>query len=506
MGELYDKLSDYGKSDMYPYHMPGHKRRVAGSLPGELFQIDITEIEGFDNLHRPEGILLDLEQRASGLYGSEECYYLINGSTVGILAAVSSAIPKGGHILMTRNCHKSAYHAVYLRNLTVSYLYPKMISDYNIYDGLTAQEVEEALERNPEVQGVLIVSPTYEGRISEIGKIAEVVHKRGIPLIVDEAHGAHLGFCDDFAKNSCTQGADLVIHSVHKTLPALTQTALLHVNGNLVDRGLVRRFLDIYQTSSPSYILMAGIDNAIDYVKNVGEKDFRVFAQRFRKMCEELRCLRKLKILMPDPLYSEKTHQENGIQNNGNWENRCRENRCLESGHQDIGKLVISVNGANLSGKELYDILLHEYHLQPEMASETYVLAMFTVCDSEEAYERMTKALISIDERIGFAGSSSSLHEPVGHPLIACELAEAWDCGAKERDLTESVGRVSAAFVELYPPGVPILVPGEVITEEIVEKIQTWIARGLNVMGINIQEGGIGIFVIPEENNERAFH
>lgn len=120
MGELYDKLSDYGKSDRYPYHMPGHKRRVAGNLPGELFQIDITEIEGFDNLHRPEGILLDLEQRASGLYGSEECFYLINGSTAGILAAVSSAIPKGGHILMARNCHKSAYHAVYLRNLTVS--------------------------------------------------------------------------------------------------------------------------------------------------------------------------------------------------------------------------------------------------------------------------------------------------------------------------------------------------------------------------------------------------
>ena len=491
MGELYDKLSDYGKSDRYPYHMPGHKRRVAGNLPGELFQIDITEIEGFDNLHRPEGILLDLEQRASGLYGSEECFYLINGSTAGILAAVSSAIPKGGHILMARNCHKSAYHAVYLRNLTVSYLYPKMISDYNIYDGLTAQEVEEALERNPEVQGVLIVSPTYEGRISEIGKIAEVVHKRGIPLIVDEAHGAHLGFCDDFAKNSCTQGADLVIHSVHKTLPALTQTALLHVNGNLVDRGLVRRFLDIYQTSSPSYILMAGIDNAIDYVKKEGKKDFRVFAKRFRKMCEELRCLEKLKILMPDPLSHKKAYQENGYR---------------ENVHQDIGKLVISVRGSDLSGKELYDLLLHEYHLQPEMATETYVLAMFTVCDSQEAYERMTKALVAIDERIGFAEGNPTLEDPVVPPLIACELAEAWDLGSRKLDLKASVGRVSAGFVELYPPGVPILVPGEIITEEIVEKIQSWIAMGLYVMGIEGQKGETGIFVIPEEENERTFH
>ena len=261
------------------------------------------------------------------------------------------------------NCHKSAYHAAYLRNLEISYLYPGMLDEYGILDALTPKQVERVLEENPGVQAVLIVSPSYEGRIANVREIAEVVHKRGIPLIVDEAHGAHLGFAEGFAENSCQAGADIVIHSVHKTLPALTQTALLHVNGSRVDRERLKRFLRIYQTSSPSYLLMASIDNALNYVQERGKRAFASFLQEWNRMQKELTV--------------------------------CKHLRFVSRGDasQDIGKLLISVAGTSLSGRQLYDVLLGKYRLQPEMATETYVLAMFTINDSREGYERMTGKL-----------------------------------------------------------------------------------------------------------------
>ncbi len=229
MSRLFERLEANASSDMYPLHMPGHKRRPCGKLSAGLYGSDITEIDGFDNLHQPEGIFLELQKEAARLYGSEKSYYLVNGSTGGILSAISAALPLEGHILMARNCHKSAYHAVYLRKLTVSYLMPTMLPGYDICEGVTPDQVSSALDRESDIQAVLIVSPTYEGRLANVREIARIVHERGIPLIVDEAHGAHLGLAKGLHENSCQAGADLVIHSVHKTLPALTQSALLHV-------------------------------------------------------------------------------------------------------------------------------------------------------------------------------------------------------------------------------------------------------------------------------------
>ena len=203
MEHLLDKLDRYSKEDIYPYHMPGHKRRCWGKLPEEMYRRDITEIEGFDDLHHPEEILKALQEHAAILYGADESFYLVNGSTSGILSAVSAMLPAGGHILMARNCHKAAYHAVYLRNLSVTYLYPEVMEMYDIPDAISPDQIRKALEQETDIGAVLIVSPTYEGRISDIKGIAEAVHEKGIPLIVDEAHGAHLGFSSDFAPNSC---------------------------------------------------------------------------------------------------------------------------------------------------------------------------------------------------------------------------------------------------------------------------------------------------------------
>lgn len=471
MEHLFDKLEAYGKSGVYPCHMPGHKREALGRLPFALAGIDITEIEGFDNLHHPQGILRRLQQRAAELCGAEESFYLINGSTGGVLSAVSAALPAGGRLLMARNCHSSAYHAAYLRNLRISCLWPEWLEEFDLFEAIQAEQVREALEREPEIEAVLLVSPTYEGRIADIARIAEIVHEKGIPLIVDEAHGAHLGLNGRVHKNSCQAGADLVIQSVHKTLPALTQTALIHVNGKLVDRKLLRRFLRIYQSSSPSYLLMASIDSALDYVERCGEEAYAVFERRYEKMREGLRGCRHLKFLPQD-----------------------RE-------RQDLGKLVISVKDTSVTGKQLYDILLNRYGLQAEMAGESYVLAMFTLGDSAEGYERMERALLEIDgelaEKSKAAGREEGLSavqgdlnggrricDRAGEKDSDIPLGVAWDSAKELTPLSECMDRYAGEFIFLYPPGIPLAVPGETMTESLIRDIRRQIGEGLNVQGV----------------------
>lgn len=466
MESLFEQLREYSKSAYYPYHMPGHKRNAAGGLSEEIARIDITEIDGFDNLHQPEGILREVQEQAAAIYGAEESFYLINGSTGGILSAISTVLPPGGHILMARNCHKSAYHAAYLRNLKISYLYPSVMEEFDICDVITPGQVREALERNPDVGAVFLVSPTYEGRIADIRAIARTVHEKRIPLIVDEAHGAHLGMAEGFAENSCQAGADIVIHSVHKTLPAMTQTALLHVNGNRIDREKLKRFLHIYQTSSPSYVLMASIDNAMGILRKGREELFAAFYMNYTRMLQNLSVCRNLQFL------------------------------SLKEGRQDIGKLVISAGKFGLSGQKLYNLLLKEYHLQLEMASVSYCLAMFTVGDREEGYARMTGALLDVDGRItaGALQPDRNIQEKSAFSVTSflkesqissISLTKAWDQERKLVPLEKAAGSYAGEFINLYPPGIPLLVPGERFSPDHCRQIAAYLEQGLNVQGIS---------------------
>lgn len=460
MESLFKLLEGNGKSEYYPYHMPGHKRRLNGELPIEVMETDITEIDDFDNLHNATGILQEAQKRASHLYGSRETFFLINGSTCGILSAISAAVPEGGRLLMARHCHKAAYHGVYLRHICVDYLYPNLIEGTTIADAITPAQVKQAMEENT-YDAVLIVSPTYEGRISNIEEIAKVVHEKGSILIVDEAHGAHLGFSSEFSKGSVSLGADLVIHSVHKTLPSLTQTALLHLNDHRVDEEKIRRFLRIYQSSSPSYLLMAGIDNCLRLVEEQGDRLFETFASRYFQMMEELSSCEKLRFLQPS------------------------------LGLQDIGKLVILTGETDITGKELYDILRTTYQLQLEMAGGEYAIAMFTVSDTEEGFARMTKALLELDTSLKHHEKKPALHCAAYSDLQSKQvlsLSKAWDQKKKPIRLSEAKGLVAGDFVNLYPPGIPILVPGEQITEEKRSCIQDYIMAGYEVQGIKKAE------------------
>ena len=264
MQNLYDKLTNYCNSDRYPFHMPGHKRCKREYPFTSFYQLDITEVENFDNLHHPMGILMEIQQKAATFFGTKQTFYLVNGSTSGNLSAMSAIVTMGGKIILSRNSHKSAYHACYLRNLDIQYIYPEYVQEYSINGGINPNDIIHAIEENMDASAIFITSPTTDGIISDVKKIADICHRYGKILIVDEAHGSHLGQTAKMPLNAIQNDADIVIHSLHKTLPSLTQTALLHVNSDRVDLEKLQYYLSIYQTSSPSYLLMASIDQCIE--------------------------------------------------------------------------------------------------------------------------------------------------------------------------------------------------------------------------------------------------
>lgn len=461
---LYDKLLQYQSSEMYPFHMPGHKRRKDDFA--NPFLIDITEIEGFDNLHHAEGILKDAQDRAAALYHSEETYFLVNGSTCGILAAVSACMTRGGKILMARNCHKATYHAAYLRGLDIEYLYPEKEDIFGINGGIHEDIVEKALEEFQDIQAVMITSPTYDGVVSNVEKIAQIVHRKGIPLIVDEAHGAHFGFHEYFPKSSVEMGADLVIHSLHKTLPSLTQTALLHVNGNRVDRECLRRFLDIYQTSSPSYVFMAGMDSCVCLLEKRGGELFESLRRNlevFYKQTESLGCIY--------------------LANHG---------LMGKSGIHDFdrSKLVISARNAGFTGNQLANLLRNRYHLELEMAGGSYGLALTSISDTEEGFLRLSEALKEIDACLenkiekNTEKSTLTIEDIVIKNEVWCRIHEALESPGESVLLEKAEGKICREFVYLYPPGIPMLVPGEIISREVLGKIRRLVREGYSVQGM----------------------
>lgn len=468
MKTIYEYLNAYGKSDSYGFHMPGHKRNenmMDNTLP---YGIDITEIDGFDDLHHADGIIKRAEERAAKLYHAEETHFLVNGSTVGILSAILGATEKGDKILAARNCHKSVYHAMYLNELEPVYIYPNYEKESGLNGTIEAEEIREALESDRSVRAVVIVSPTYDGVVSDVRAIAEVVHAYGIPLIVDEAHGAHFGFHSYFPENANVQGADLVIHSVHKTLPALTQTALIHMNGEIVQREKVRMYLHMLQSSSPSYVLMASIDECMELLEKQGKTVFAKYVERLEQIRAELRKMQYLKL--------------------------------VETEQYDKSKFVISVRNADITSRELSEILRQNYHLEMEMTAGDYVLAMTAIGDTEEGFRRLAGALQEIENSLKKKSGGkerkrlelrekTSMMSKLPRGEVCCTCAEILR-RKQGRSCTwkESVGEIAMEYAYLYPPGIPVIVPGERVSEEAVQYLTWYFENGFSIEGLEKNE------------------
>lgn len=461
MARLYKELEKYGQSDHYPFHMPGHKRNKASSMGNFPLERDITEISGFDNLHHAEGIIKDAQEYAAQLYGTKKCFFSVNGSTAALLAAISASVEKGKKILMARNCHKAVYHALYLRELQPIYLYPHEDSKLGINGGISPSRVERYLEENQDVQAVLLTSPTYDGIVSDIRKIAEVTHRYGCLLIVDEAHGAHFHFSQYFPVSAAELGADIVIQSFHKTLPSMTQTAVLHVCSDRADIEKIKRFMAIYQTSSPSYVLMASIDACMDKLHKDGTQMFREFTFQLEKARQRLAKCEQIRLISVEMLDSRDVYDF------------------------DRSKLLFSTAGTSINGHELHNRLRDEFHIEMEMEAENYVLGIASVGDTQQGLERLCDAVEQIDARVEICRQEENESTSYAKMKQMMSISDAMDAKQQRFPLEESVGKISTEFAYLYPPGIPILVPGEQITGHFVRNVRRYMEQGLEVQGLS---------------------
>lgn len=462
---LLERLEAHEKAGYLSLHMPGHKENqaLAPYLARLGAGLDITELPGFDDLHQPEGVLKDAMDRAAALWGSRKSYYQVNGSTGGLLAAVRAATHRGDPVLVARHCHKAVYHALELCGLEPIFLLPPMEPTFGLAGSLPPELVEQALEAHPEVKLVIYPSPTYDGVISDTAGICAVAHARGIPVLVDEAHGAHLGFHAAFPPGAMQQGADLAVASLHKMLPSLTQTAILHASGRLVPIPQVARQTGIFQTSSPSYLLLASMDGCVRLLEEKREELFEGWVRRLREFDEKIRGLKHL--------------------------------RCLGHGAEvgasyqgifalDPAKLLLSTQGSALTGVTLMKRLREEYQIELEMALDHYAVAMTGLGTDDTMPDRLARALLALDEE---AGACQEPPEPLASlytlPPRRCSLEEAVQAPGGLTFLYDGMGKISGEYLWAYPPGIPLLAPGEEITTPVVETVEALYQAGVRLIG-----------------------
>lgn len=488
-------LIAYNTEGSYPWHMPGHKKRLNTIFPEIIenpFSIDVTEVGNLDEFHHPEGIIKEAFDKAAGIYGSNRSYYLVNGSTCGILAAISAVCQPGDTLIITRNCHKSVYHAIRLLRLKPVYIMPEWNEKLNMFGGVSLDKVKKAIKEHLSAKAVVLVSPTYEGVVSDIERIAKLVHKMKLPLIVDEAHGAHFEYMANVNETISTTnykkvpvpairlGADIVVESLHKTLPAMTQCAIIHIKSSFVSRKRLEEFLSIYQSTSPSYVFMATMEACIEKMDHERDGLFIVYKQLLSEYRKKFEQLSHIHLVGEDDF------------------------RKYSIGGYDDGKLVFSVANCGIqqdnhivpfTGTMLSNMLSQEYGQMMEMSGGSYVIAMTSVADSKEAFEALYLAMEIIDGQLTDLTEMVDMYnEDTIHyariPEKKMSIAEAKESNHSQVGFMDAVGRISGDYIYVYPPGIPIVTPGELISREIVKEIQKAVEQGMNIKGLTASEDG----------------
>jgi len=434
---LYNELIAYSHSKL-AFHMPGHKfGSIADLNKLNLPCLDNTEAIGMDNLYEAEGIIKEAMMLMTNFYGARETLFLTNGSTAGILASILSVCKQGDQLIVARNAHHSVWSGLVLAGVTPIYVSPEYYEEDDVLGEIRVESIFDAIKQYPNAKGVLIVSPTYEGIVSDIRGIANIVHENNMVLIVDEAHGAHFVLGEEYPVSSIKQGADLVINSMHKTLPALTQSALLHICSECVRYEDVVESLRMIQTSSPSYMMMG----LMDYIR-----------------CYILEYKHLIKKQYTDVLLSMRIRLKSEL----------KKLRLVERHYSvyDISKIIISTKYTSMSGYELADVLNKEFNIVVEAALDTYIILMTTMADQKDTLTRLEQALILIDNNIQDIHPRLVINDFMNYEIsIGKNPREIYYSDREWIQLELAVGRVASKNIMLYPPGIPIVCIGERINE-----------------------------------------
>lgn len=457
---LYRAVRKYSDSDPTPFHMPGHK--LGKGLPQEFLQdiakLDITEIQGTDNLHYPKGPIKEAQILAAEAYGAKYTYFLVNGSTCGVMATILTLCSPGDEIIVGRDCHKSVLNGIILAGAHPVYITPEFNYDFGISTVITPSAVKEALDKHPDAVGVFITRPNYYGICCDIEGISKVVHSHKKILAVDEAHGAHLSFSEKLPGSAVKSGADICVQSAHKTLPAFTQGAYLHVGSAEVDLQRLEFNLRILQTTSPSYIIMVMLDIARETMVRDGKELIDGLLHRVRAFRESMNKIENIRMLSKD-------------------------NIC--SGMHDETRIVINFRKLGKTGFEIEEILRNKYNIQVEMADFYNIVCIATIADNKDNFEKLCHSILEIDKRYkGFPYLSDNIIREMEIPHQVLEPKDAVRASGVMVPLDRAAGRICRETITPYPPGIPVICPGEIISTDTAEYIYSIINAGGIVNGL----------------------
>lgn len=459
-GGITDFLLGIGRKKTISFHMPGHKggemykRLGYGEYLERIMDLDITEIEGADNLHQPESVIVETMDKYRALYESQNSYLLINGSSCGLVAGIMSICKRGEEIIVARNSHKSIYNGVRLAGAKPIYAYPEIIEEYGVSGEITPEEVKRCFEEAPNAKGMVLPSPNYYGICSDISSISDFLHSIGKVLIVDQAHGAHLKFFDRYVsggKSAENGGADLIINSTHKTLASLTQTAVANLCTDRISRCEYEDKLQMMESTSPSYIMMASLDINADIMEENGEELIELWNTNVEFFLKQAEKIQGLKVMKHPRL--------------------------------DKTKLNLDMSAVGLSGRQLEKELM-ERGIFVELVTGNILMALTGIGNSKEDYMELLEALRDISSKYDKAPESEKKSAAIPPLSVRAEQREI----PSEKELVEleaSKGRICGAAIVPYPPGIPLVCPGEVIDEEVVNYVKVLREEGLKVIGID---------------------
>lgn len=453
---IIDKINKIVEDDLISFHVPGHKlgkiydRLGYKSLLQNIYKMDTTEIIGTDNLHSPEGIIEESQNRASKAFKSDYSYYLINGTTCGIQASIMAICNPQDKIIVNRDCHQSVINGCILGDITPVYIKPNINKENNIVTGVELEDVIKVIDDNLDAKAILLTYPTYYGITYDLKYISDYAHSKNIIVIVDEAHGAHLDLSERLPKTALEQGADIVIQSTHKTLPSFTQSSMLHISGNRVDNKRLESMLRLLQSSSPSYTLMISLELAVDIYINSG-----------KELMNEL------------------------LHNIENFKNNIELNTEIKIYNEfDKTKIFIESKKLGMIGYELEELLRNNYNIQVELSNYYGVLLICTIANEKQEFKKLECALKDIYYKCNKEIQIKEIKYPTDIPVQALSPREAFYKSKKSVKIEDSIGMICGEYIIPYPPGISLLSPGEIITKEIIDYILYCSEKGMSISGI----------------------
>lgn len=466
---IYEALRRVRRMRIVPFDVPGHKRgrgnmELTEFLGEDCMNVDVNSMKPLDNLCHPVSVIRDAEKLAAEAFGAENAFFMVGGTTSAVQSMIMFACKSGDKIIMPRNVHRSAINALILTGAVPVYVNPDVNDRLGIALGMSVEQVEKAIRENPQAKAVMVNNPTYYGICSDLKRITDLAHKHNMLVLVDEAHGTHFYFGENFPATAMSVGADISSVSMHKSGGSLTQSSFLLMGKN-INSDYMRQVVNLTQTTSASYLLLSSLDISRKRLALSGRE---IFAKTV-EMAEYARS------------------EINGI---GGYYAYSKELINGDSIYDfDISKLSIYTLPIGLAGIEVYDLLRDEYDIQIEFGDIGNILAYLSVGDRKRDIERLISALSEIKRRFGRSGTDMLDHEYIS-PIVAEAPRKAFYSDKISLPLDEAEGRVCTEFVMCYPPGIPILAPGELITGDIIRYIKYAKEKGCQMTGtedINIE-------------------